>query len=604
MMRGGPGGPGGFGGHGRGFDARDVKITEKSWQALRRFGPYIKPYASWMALAVALMIAASLTSLAGPFLVGRAIDVYIAGKDLTGLTGVALLYAVLYLVNWATSYGQTYIMSYAGQNIIASLRQDLFDHLQGLGFNFYDKWQTGAIMSRVTSDVDQLSNLVSSGLVMMITDVATLIGIVFLMVYLNWRLALVTLVSIPLMGSTVALFQGRLRSRTQNIRARIAQVNANLEQSISGIRVTQAFAREDVNAREFTGVNEENLQANLSAAVLFSMLLPVIQIISALGTFLVLWYGGTRIHAAQMTLGALVSFLSYVSRFFHPIQDIGRVYSQVVMAMVSLERIFGLMDQKGDIVDHPSAAEPPRFKGHIRFEDVTFSYEPGKPVLRNVAIEVLPGQMVALVGPTGAGKTSAISLLSRFYDPDSGRIDIDGRDIKEYRIRSLRRQVGVVLQDVFVFSGTVKGNIAYGDKDMSDEQIVSAARTVNADRFIRQLPGGYDAEIREHGSGLSVGQRQLLGFARAVATNPSILILDEATSNIDAYTEVLIQEAMDKMLSGRTSIVIAHRLSTIRNADMIYVIDDGRVIEQGSHKELMEQGGLYKHLYETQFREE
>jgi ATP-binding cassette subfamily B protein len=603
-MRGGPGGPGGFGGHGRGFDARDVKITEKSWQALRRFGPYLRPYAGWMVLAVALMIAASVTSLAGPLLVGRAIDFYIANRDLAGLSGVALLYAGLYLVNWVTSYGQTYIMSYAGQNIIASLRQDLFDHLQGLGFSFYDKWQTGAIMSRVTSDVDQLSNLVSSGLVMMISDVATLAGIVMLMVYLNWRLATVTLVSIPLMASSVALFQGKLRSRTQNIRARVAQVNANLEESISGIKVTQAFVREDVNAREFNGVNEENLQANLSAAVLFSMLLPVIQIISALGTFLVLWYGGTRIHAGQMSLGALVSFLSYVTRFFHPVQDIGRVYNQVVMAMVSLERIFGLMDQKGDVVDRPGAVEAPRLKGHIRFEDVTFSYEPGTPVLRSVDIEVLPGQMVALVGPTGAGKTSTISLLSRFYDPDSGRITVDDRDLRDYRIRSLRRQIGVVLQDVYVFSGTARENIAYGDKDMSEDQIVAAARTVNADRFIRQLRGGYDAAIREHGSGLSVGQRQLLGFARAVATNPSILILDEATSNIDAYTEVLIQEAMGRTLSGRTSIVIAHRLSTIRNADMIYVIDDGRVIEQGNHKELMAKGGMYRRLYETQFREE
>ncbi len=601
-MMGGHGGP--TGGRGQRFDAGDVKITEKSRQSLRRFGAYIRPYSGWMALSVFLMVIASLSSLAGPFLTGRAIDVLIEGKDVAGLSRTALLYAGLYLVNWLAGYGQTYIMSWAGQNIIASLRQDLFDHLQCLGFRFYDQWQTGAIMSRVTSDVDTLSNLVSSGLVMMITDFATLIGVLAFMAYLNWRLALVTLLSIPLLGSAVMLFQGRMRARTQKVRARIAQVNANLEESISGIKVTQAFAREDVNAKEFNGVNAENMQANLSAAVLFSMLLPAIQLISALGTFLVLWYGGTRIHAGQMTLGALVSFLSYVSRFFQPVQDIGRVYNQVVMAMVSLERIFGLMDQKGDIADARDAVEAPRFKGHVRFEGVTFSYEPGKPVLRDLDIEVLPGQMVALVGPTGAGKTSTISLLSRFYDPDSGRITVDGRDIREYSVRSLRRQVGVVLQDVFVFSGTVKENVAYGDKQMSEEQVVNAAKTVNADRFIRQMPDGYDARVREHGAGLSVGQRQLLGFARAVATNPSILILDEATSNIDAYTEVLIQEAMDKMMEDRTSIVIAHRLSTIRNADRIYVIDDGRVIEQGTHQELLERGGMYKSLYETQFREE
>ena len=588
----------------RQFDARDLKVTEKSWQALRRFVPYVKRYAGWMVLAAVLMVTASLTSLAGPFLVGRAIDTFIPNKDLAGVSRIALFYVAIYLVNWVAGYGQTFIMSYVGQNVIASLRQDLFDHLQELGFRFYDRWQTGAIMSRVTSDVDQLSNLVSSGLVLMISDLATLVGIVGLMVYLNARLAVVTLVSVPLMGLAVGLLQGKLRSRTQNIRARIAKVNANLEESISGIKVTQAFAREDVNAREFNGVNEESLQANLSAAVLFSMMLPLVQIISAVGTFLVLWYGGTRIHAGEMTLGALVSFLSYVQRFFQPIQDMGRLYNQVVMAMVSLERIFGLMDQRGDIVDSPGAVEAPRFKGHIKFERVTFSYEAGKPVLKDVDIEVLPGQMVALVGPTGAGKTSTISLLSRFYDPDSGRITIDGRDIREYKVRSLRRQIGVVLQDVFVFSGTVKENIAYGNKGMSEEQIVNAAKLVNADRFIRQMPGGYDAVIREHGAGLSVGQRQLLGFARAVATDPSILILDEATSNIDAYTEVLIQEAMGRMLAGRTSIVIAHRLSTIRNADKIYVIDDGRVVEQGNHEELMAKGGLYRHLYETQFREE
>lgn len=604
---GGPmGGPGGRGG--RGFDVADVKITEKSWQSLRRFGRYIRPYGWWMALAALLMITASLTSLAGPFLFGRVIDLLSDPLKregaMHGVTVMALLYAGAYLVNWVTNYGHTYITSYAGQNIIASLRQDLFDHLQQLGFRFYDKWQTGAIMSRATNDVDTLSNLVSSGLVMMVTDVATLIGIVTLMVYLSWRLAVATFVSIPLMISSIGLFQGRLRARSQAVRARIARVNANLEESISGMRVTQAFAREETNAREFNGVNEENMQANLSSAALFSALIPVIQMISALGTFLVLWYGGTRIRASQMTIGALVSFIAYVSRFFQPIQDVGRVYSQIVMAMVSLERIFGLMEQKGDVVDAAGAAEAPRFKGHVRFEDVTFSYEPGKTVLRNVDIEVLPGQMVALVGPTGAGKTSAISLLSRFYDPDSGRITVDGRDIREYEVKSLRRQIGVVLQDVYVFSGTVKSNIAYGNKDLDDEGIMSAAKTVNADRFVRQMANGYGSEIKGHGAGLSVGQRQLLGFARAVASDPSILILDEATSNIDAYTEVLIQEAMGKMMAGRTSIVIAHRLSTIRNAGKIYVIDDGRVIESGTHKELLEKGGMYKRLYEMQFREE
>lgn len=604
MMGGGHGPVGGQGGRGGRFDAADVKITQKSKEALRRFTRYIRPYAGWMALAVALMITASLSSLAGPFLFGRAIDLLTRGTTAGAITLLALIYAGAYAVNWAASYGQNYIMSYAGANIIASLRQDLFEHLQLLGFRFYDKWQTGAIMSRVTNDVDTLSNLVSNGLVMMVSDFATLIGIISIMAYLNWRMTAVTFVSIPLLLAMIVLFQGRLRSRTQAVRSRLARVNANLEESISGIRVTQAFAREETNAREFNGVNEENMQANLSSAALFAAVLPLLQLISAIGTFLVLWYGGTRIRASQMTIGALVSFLAYVGRFFQPIQDIGRVYNQIVMAMVSLERIFGLMEQKGDAIDSPAAVEAPRFKGLVRFEDVTFSYEQGKPVLRNVDIEVLPGQMVALVGPTGAGKTSTISLLSRFYDPDSGRITVDGRDIREYRVRSLRRQIGVVLQDVFVFSGTVKSNIAYGNMSMGDEEIVRAATTVNADRFVRQMPEGYDSVIREHGAGISVGQRQLLGFARAIAADPSILILDEATSNIDAYTEVLIQEAMGKMMAGRTSIVIAHRLSTIRNADRIYVIDDGRVIQAGTHAELLQTEGMYKHLYETQFREE
>lgn len=604
MMGGGHGPVGGQGGRGGRFDAADVKITQKSKEALRRFTRYIRPYAGWMALAVALMITASLSSLAGPFLFGRAIDLLTRGTTAGAITLLALIYAGAYAVNWAASYGQNYIMSYAGANIIASLRQDLFEHLQLLGFRFYDKWQTGAIMSRVTNDVDTLSNLVSNGLVMMVSDFVTLIGIISIMAYLNWRMTAVTFVSIPLLLAMIVLFQGRLRSRTQAVRSRLARVNANLEESISGIRVTQAFAREETNAREFNGVNEENMQANLSSAALFAAVLPLLQLISAIGTFLVLWYGGTRIRASQMTIGALVSFLAYVGRFFQPIQDIGRVYNQIVMAMVSLERIFGLMEQKGDAIDSPAAVEAPRFKGLVRFEDVTFSYEQGKPVLRNVDIEVLPGQMVALVGPTGAGKTSTISLLSRFYDPDSGRITVDGRDIREYRVRSLRRQIGVVLQDVFVFSGTVKSNIAYGNMSMGDEEIVRAATTVNADRFVRQMPEGYDSVIREHGAGISVGQRQLLGFARAIAADPSILILDEATSNIDAYTEVLIQEAMGKMMAGRTSIVIAHRLSTIRNADRIYVIDDGRVIQAGTHAELLQTEGMYKHLYETQFREE
>jgi len=601
-------GPGMGGGFGRGAMMRgqldtDLTLSNIKPQSLKRLWELVRPHIWMLVLSAVLMVIVSASGLAGPYLLKVAIDEYITKGNLPGLTTVSVIYGVLYILNWICTYWETYVVSLVGQRIIYELRRRLFKHIQSLDLKFHDDNQTGRLMSRITNDVDSLNQLVSSGLTHIVNDVLTIFGIAGIMFFMNWRLAIVSFVTIPMLIGLVVFFQGRMMRAFDRVRRRVADVNAYLQESISGMRVIQAFSREELSMNQFQDTNVGNMQASLQAAALFSAFFPLVEVIGAVGTAAVIWYGGLESVTEGLTVGTLVAFLGYVTRFFMPIRDISQVYNMFLAAAVSTERIFEILDTPAKVQDKPGAAPLPKINGHVRLEDVTFGYEKDQPVLKNVNIEALPGETIALVGPTGAGKTSIINLVSRFYDPWEGRVMVDGFDLRDMTMASLHSQMGIVLQDTVIFSGTIMDNIRYGRLSATDEEVQAAARAVNAHEFIMRLPDGYMTQVNERGSRLSVGQRQLVSFARAVLADPRILILDEATSSVDAYTEMLIQQALETLLKGRTSIVIAHRLSTIRNADRIYVIDLGEVVQVGSHDELIAQGGLYKELYEKQFAE-
>ncbi len=594
----------GGGGHGR-FDADslDVKVDTK---VLRRIAPFLRPYWPHLLAGLFFMLAVSVTGLISPLLMRKAIDTYIkVDKDIAGLTRISIVYLIVYIINWLCTYWQTYFVSWAGQNIIFNIRQELFEHLQRLSFNFYDRIEIGRVMSRVTNDVNALSELVSSGILNVVNDVFRLVGIIGIMLLMNVRLALLTFTTIPLLVLVATKFRWRMHRAYHEVRRKIATVNANLQESISGVRVVQSFTREDANRERFDAKNADYMEANMAAARLNSLFGPLVDVIGAIGVCMVLWYGGTLVRVGVLSLGTVYAFTNYVNQFYMPIRDLAQVYNIWQSATVSIERIFELLETEPEVQDAPGAYEMPPIAGHVVFEGVTFGYYPERPVLHDIYLEGNPGQTVALVGPTGAGKSSIINLLSRFYDPQAGSITIDGHDLRDVQLKTLHSQLGIVLQDTFLFSGTIRDNICYGRPDASDAEVIAAAQAVGAHEFVMRLPDGYDTEVQERGARLSIGQRQLISFARSLICDPRILILDEATSSVDAYTEVIIQKALDRLLQGRTAFVIAHRLSTIRNADKIVVIDDGRVIEEGTHDELLSRAdSLYKTLYEMQYRQQ
>lgn len=599
MAWGGGGGPGQFR-----LDDYNVQLTKVDPRLYRRMFSFIRPYLGRLALGVVMMVVTALTGLVGPWLVQRAIDEFIAVGDLTGLNWVALAFLATAFLNWWSSYGQTYAVSYVGQSVIYDLRDRMFRHLQTLNFRFYDSQATGRIMSRLMSDVDAINQLVSSGLVTVFADSLVLLAIMVTMLNMNWKLALVSFITIPILLLVLQYFKNRMRNAFMKMRRKAADMNANLAESISGVRVTQSFTREEQNQSQFNQINEENRQANMEAIQVWAMFFPTIEVVSAFGITLVLWYGGVLIRggAPDVTVGQVAAFILYLNRFFMPIRDLSQVYNVFQAAVVSGERVMEVLDQEPEIKDAPDAYAMPQAVGAVRFEDVVFGYKDDQTVLRGVNIQAEPGQTIALVGPTGAGKSSVINLLARFYDPRAGRVLVDGHDLKQVTQRSWRSQLGVVLQDTFLFTGTIRENIRYGRPSATDAEVEAAAQAVGADEFIQRMAKGYDTEVNERGSKLSVGQRQLIAFARALCANPAILILDEATSNIDTYTEVLIQNALKTLLQGRTSFVIAHRLSTIRSADRIYFIDEGEVVEEGTHDQLLELGGRYADIYLGQFK--
>ena len=575
----------------------DAKLYDQN--VVKRMLPYLGPHRGQLFVAIFLVLVTSCATMAGPLLIKIAIDDGIVEKDTRMLAFAAVFYLLSLIVMGVASYTHGAMIAAISQRMLHALRVQVVTHLQKLSFRYLDSNEIGVIIARVTSDVNALNNAFSQGTMTLVADLLGLGLILGVMVILDPLLSLATFVVLPIMFLITRIFSGQARSRFREVRHRVGKVYANLQENISGVRVAQSFTREDLNYRQFQGTNRENLDASVRAARVMAAFPPAVELVTALAIGLVIVYGGYRVLNGAISIGVLVAFLSYVQQFFNPIREISAWYTNLQQAMAGGERIFALLDTDPEIVDKPDALALTEVNGHVRFEDVTFGYDPEQPVLTEINLEAKPGETIALVGPTGAGKTSIVNLLMRFYDVQQGRIMIDGHDLRDVQIGSLRRQVGMVLQDSFLFSGSILENIRYGRPEASMEEVEAAARTVGIDGFIQRLPDGYETAVMERGGRLSVGQRQLICFARALLIDPHILILDEATSSVDAHTEILIQRALATLLQGRTAFVIAHRLSTIKNADNILVLRDGKIVERGVHEDLLAARGFYADLYTT-----
>jgi ATP-binding cassette subfamily B multidrug efflux pump len=580
----------------KGYDPRVV-------QNLIRF---IKPYKWQFLIALFLMIASSIAAVLGPYFVKLALDEGITARSMSALRQAVLLYLLTALIQWVTIYLRVNLMARSGQSIIYDLRARLFEHLQSLSLNFFSHYSVGRLITRIINDVGVLREFITWAIIAVVRDFVTLFGIIIAMFSMNARLSLLTLAVIPLMALATILFRNKARESYRDVRAAISWVNSVLAENINGIRVVQAFSRQETNYQFFMSeVNDYNLRKNIFASRLAAIFFPVIDFLGILAMAIVIWFGGTAAQIKQITPGILVAFVLYIDRFFNPIRDLSRRYDSFQSTMAGGERILGLLDAPLEVPDAEDAIEMPLIHGHVVFEGVHYHYpDDEQPVLKDIHLEVKPGETLALVGRTGAGKSTLVKLLSRFYDPTDGKILIDGFDLRHVSQSSLRRQMGVVLQDPFLFSGTVFENIRFGRLLASEQDVIDAARAVGAHKFIMRLREGYDTPVEEGGLLLSVGQRQLVSFARALLANPRILILDEATSSVDTQTEQIIQKALDRLIQGRTAFLIAHRLSTVINADRIIVLEKGQIVEQGTHSQLLSQGGLYHQLYKTGFTDE
>jgi len=584
---------------------------------------YLRPYRPAAAGAVGLIILSSLLQLVPPLLTAAAIDLYvrpparatalnrllggwIADADLArspaeGVGIIALLYIVVLAVSSVIKYAQGHVMQIMGQKIMLDMRRDVFGQLQRLPIRYFDRNPVGRLVTRASTDVGALNELFTAGFVSIFGDLAMLLGIMAVLFAISWPLALVSFAILPLLLLLSAWFKRHARTSYRSVRLRIAGINAFLQEHIVGMREVQLFGAETRAIEGFDAVNEAHRVANVQAIRYYAIYYPAVELVTALGLALVVWYGGGEVITGVLTFGFLVAYLQYVQRFYQPLADLSDKVNILQSAMAAGERIFALLDEQPGIVSPPDAYCPDTVRGAIRFADVDFAYVPGEPVLRDFSLDIRAGETIAVVGHTGAGKSTLASLLLRFYDVDRGYIAVDGEDVRRFDLKALRRAVAIVLQDVFLFSGSLASNIRLGDPRISDQRIAWAAREMGVLAFIEQMPDGFETMVRERGAGLSVGQKQLIAFARALAADPRILILDEATASIDTETEQRIQQALDRLLRDRTSLVIAHRLSTVQKADRIVVLHRGRLAEQGTHQELLEAGGIYQKLYELQF---
>lgn len=582
------------------FDVDETLEKEFNWSHYKRLGAYIKPYKKAVFKTLFVIILANLASMLGPYFTKIAIDQVIPQKNLSLLLilGAIFLFSLV-IIGWCMRY-RIYAITEIGQDILKDMRFSIFEHLQKLPFSYFDSRPHGKILIRVVNYINTLSDLLSNGLINLISDLFNVIITLIFMLFIDVKLTLYSLLLLPVLFVMVLFIQGKQRKAYQELSNKQSNLNAYIHESISGIKITQSFAREDENFQIFNEVSEEYRQSFMKAVRVQYLLWPAVQNISVITTCFI-YFVGIRQLGVSVTTGTLIAFIGYINNFWNPVINIGNFYNSLITATAYLERIFETMDVVPEIQDAPHAIELPPIKGTVDFQHVYFRYEEGKNILTDVSFHIEPGQTIALVGPTGAGKTTIINLLSRFYDVNEGAVKIDGYDVRDVTLRSLRKQMGVMLQDTFIFSGTIIENIRYGNLAATEEEVIQAAKIVRAHDFIKDLKDGYETVVEERGSTLSAGQRQLISFARALLADPKILILDEATSSIDTKTEELLQEGLQQLLKGRTSFIIAHRLSTIKNSDKIFYIDGGRIVEEGSHDELMAKHALYHHLYQSQY---
>lgn len=582
------------------FDVDETLEKEFNWSHYKRLGAYIKPYKKAVFKTLFVIILANLASMLGPYFTKIAIDQVIPQKNLSLLLilGAIFLFSLV-IIGWCMRY-RIYAITEIGQDILKDMRFSIFEHLQKLPFSYFDSRPHGKILIRVVNYINTLSDLLSNGLINLISDLFNVIITLIFMLFIDVKLTLYSLLLLPVLFVMVLFIQGKQRKAYQELSNKQSNLNAYIHESISGIKITQSFAREDENFQIFNEVSEEYRQSFMKAVRVQYLLWPAVQNISVITTCFI-YFVGIRQLGVSVTTGTLIAFIGYINNFWNPVINIGNFYNSLITATAYLERIFETMDVVPEIQDAPHAIELPPIKGTVDFQHVYFRYEEGKNILTDVSFHIEPGQTIALVGPTGAGKTTIINLLSRFYDVNEGAVKIDGYDVRDVTLRSLRKQMGVMLQDTFIFSGTIIENIRYGNLAATEEEVIQAAKIVRAHDFIKDLKDGYETVVEERGSTLSAGQRQLISFARALLADPKILILDEATSSIDTKTEELLQEGLQQLLKGRTSFIIAHRLSTIKNSHKIFYIDGGRIVEEGSHDQLMAKHALYHHLYQSQY---
>ncbi|CAN5890187.1 ABC transporter ATP-binding protein [soil metagenome] len=586
----------------------DEDVLGKAYDAalMRRLLTYLRPYGLWVALALVAIVGASLLQLAQPYLVKLAIDEHIATGRIEGLDRLALIFLAILVGSFLLEFLQTWILQMTGQRIMFDLRGQIYGHLQRLDVPFYDRNPVGRLMTRVTTDVDVLNDLFTAGVVSIVGDLFMLTGIMVVLIVMDWRLAVVAFSVLPLIVLVTQWFRRNARESYRTVRTWIARINAFLQEHITGMSTVQLFRQEERAGERFTEINRTHRDANIDSIFYYAVFYPAIEVVGALAVALIIWFGGLWTMEGTLTLGSLVAFLQYSQRFFRPISDMSEKFNVLQAAMASSERIFSLLDTPVRIGSSTSGrpVEGAATRGAIVFENVSFGYAEGEPVLRNVSFQVAAGERVGIVGATGAGKSTLINLLLRFYEVTSGRILVDGVDVRAMNLQALREKFGLVLQDVHLFSGTVAGNVRLGNARITDETVRAAARAVHADRFIQALPLGYDEPVAERGATLSVGQKQLLSFARALAFDPAILVLDEATSSVDTETELLIRDALHALMAGRTTLAIAHRLSTIQDMDNILVLHKGELRESGTHQDLLAARGIYYKLYQLQYKDQ